>query len=294
MGLTHIRTPKNFILEERLERYGIAVEGRPERYRGSWAAACYPSLAAGRATGDAPARYRDVRLDLGCGKGAYLVARARREPETLWLGMDVEPICVAYAAQRIVEAHVPNALLLPRGAESVPAVFAPGELSSITMNFPTPFPRKREAHRRIVSVDHLLLYRQALAENGDIVLRTDSEPLYRFALTQIEAAGFELVWTSTDVRGEHGDYPVTEYEERLTERGATVFGFRAAMVGAAADAPRASDVVLARSVEQSLMRYLPDNLDGLGYVPLGMEAAVLNARNRRRNAAERARRRASR
>lgn len=300
MGLTHIRTPKNFILEERLARYGMAIEEQPEHLRGRWLEACSSWLGASKNEATAQAKHEQtentpqshvfdtVRLDLGCGKGAYLVSRAATEPSTLWLGMDVEPICVAYAAQHIVETNLTNAILLPRGAETITGLFAPGELTSITMNFPTPFPRKRDAHRRIINVDHLLMYRQALAEGGTIVFRTDSEPLYRFAITQVEAAGFSFLWTSTDVRAEHGSYPITEYEERLTERGATVFGYCAVMVGTSTDKPKLSDVILARAVEQSLMQYLPDDLEQLSYVPLGMEAAVFNARNRKRNAAERA------
>lgn len=30
MGAVHVRTPKNFVLEERLERYADAIETNPE------------------------------------------------------------------------------------------------------------------------------------------------------------------------------------------------------------------------------------------------------------------------
>ena len=36
MGSLHVRTPKNFVLEERLERYGSAIETSPESYIGHW------------------------------------------------------------------------------------------------------------------------------------------------------------------------------------------------------------------------------------------------------------------
>ena len=39
--------------------------------------------------------------------------------------------------------------------------------------------------------------------------------------------------------------------------------------------------------EQSLACYLPDNLDGLTYVPLGMEEAVENFKNRARKGKKR-------
>ena len=43
MGAVHVRTPKNFVLEERLERYADAIETNPEAYVGDWRAACAPA-----------------------------------------------------------------------------------------------------------------------------------------------------------------------------------------------------------------------------------------------------------
>lgn len=111
MGAVHVRTPKNFVLEERLERYADAIETSPESYTGHWREACTPA-------GGKP--FARLHLDLGCGKGTYLVERAHCEPDTLFIGMHQEPICIAYAAQKICEQELPNALVLPRGAASLP------------------------------------------------------------------------------------------------------------------------------------------------------------------------------
>ena len=68
----HARLPKHFVLEERLERYADAIELRPAVWRGRWAEACWPLGAQDEG------RFREVRLDLGCGKGAFVVEAARR------------------------------------------------------------------------------------------------------------------------------------------------------------------------------------------------------------------------
>lgn len=82
MGAVHVRTPKNFVLEERTERYADAIETNPEAYVGDWRKACAPA-------GSEP--FEHLHLDLGCGKGTYLVERAHREPDTLFIGMDQSP-----------------------------------------------------------------------------------------------------------------------------------------------------------------------------------------------------------
>ncbi len=267
MGSLHIRTPKNFVLEERLERYANAIETHPETLRSHWTEACAPA-------GGVP--FTRVHLDLGCGKGSYLVARAQAEPETLFIGCDQEPICIAYAAQHICEEGLENALVTPRRADSLAGMFAPGELSAITLNFPTPCPKARHAKQRLVHVDRLLSYRPLLAADGTLTLRTDSKPLRDYALTQFAAAGFRALWISDDVRQDHPEHPLTEYEERTHAMGAYVYGICATP----AEAPSTEQIEQGRTCEQSLACYLPQDLESLDYVPLGMEEAVENFRNR--------------
>lgn len=280
MGITHIRTPKNFVLEERLERYADAIETRPEAYRGRWAEACWPfESGAGESSGAAhTGAFSRVHLDLGCGKGTYIAVAAERDPDTLYLGMDIEPICIAYAAQRIVEAGLRNAVVIPRGAGALARMFAPGELAAITLNFPTPYPKRHHAARRLTHVGNLVSYRELLRPGGTLTLRTDSQPLRDYSLTQLEAAGWRVLWISDDVRAEHPGHPETEYEQRLVERGAVVWGICAEP----GDEPGPDDVQRGRDTEQSLVAYLPQDLESLDYVPLGMEAAVQNFLNRER------------
>ena len=287
MGLTHIRTPKNFVLEERLERYARAIETHPEHLAGHWAHACYPLETPLQEPDAHPNthQYERVHLDLGCGKGSFIIQSAQRDPRTLFIGMDTEPICIAYAAQRIVEDGLTNALVLPRGAGALGRIFAPGEIAAITLNFPTPYPKRHFAPRRTTTVDHLLAYRRIIAAGGTLTLRTDSQPLRDYTLIQLAAAGYEVLWSSDDVRREHPDTPASEYESRLAAQGATVWGV-CATPGAE---PTQDQIAQGRAAEQSLMAYLPDDLESLPYVPLGMEAAVTNLINRRRREAARER-----
>lgn len=267
----HARLPKNFVLEERLERYADAIELTPERWRGRWAEACWRGIGAGAEAG----RYREVRLDLGCGKGAFVVEAARREPDVLFVGMDSEPICVAYAAQYVCESALPNALIVPGSGMRVREFFSPGELSRIYLNFPTPFPRKRDAHKRMARMERLMDFRDVLAEGAEVRLRTDSQPLFDFMLTQVPLAGYELKWKTTDSRADFPDEPATEYELRLSAQGARVYGL------CCTPGPRPERAE--QTAELSLAAYLPRDLESLeeiSYAPHGMQATVANLRNR--------------
>lgn len=266
MHSIHARIPKNFVLEERLERYSAAIEPSPAHLRGAWAEACHPLTAGGTGSFD------EVRLDLGCGKGVFTCEMARLHPTTLFVGIDSEPICIAYAAQHAVEAGLRNVVFSPGDAARVGDYFAHGELAGIYLNFPTPFPRKKEATRRLTHADRLMGYRDALAEGGTVRLKTDSLPLHAFSLTQVEAAGYELLWSSDDTRALLPDDPATGYELRLTAKGASVYGLEAT--------PGPAPAHVEQGVSMSLIDYLPEDLSQMGYVPRGMEGTVANLRNR--------------
>lgn len=262
----HARLPKNFVLEERLERYGRVIELDPAAWRGRWARACAP-------LGATP--FAEVRLDLGCGKGGFAVEAARREPDVLFVAMDSEPFCVAYAAQRVSESGLPNIVVVPGTGMRVREFFAPEELSAIYLNFPTPFPRKRDAGRRMASMERLMDFREVLVPDGEVRLRTDSQPLFDFMLTQVPLAGYELLWQSRDARAERPDDPASEYERRLSAQGAHVH----ALVATPGPMPERVE----QTAELSLAAYLPRDLASLqsiGYAPHGMEATVTNLRNR--------------
>lgn len=262
----HARLPKNFVLEERLERYGRAIELRPESLRGRWVEACSP-------IGADP--YREARLDLGCGKGGFVVEAARREPDVLFVAMDSEPICVAYAAQRVCESGLPNVVVVPGTGMRVRELFSAGELSVIHLNFPTPFPRKRDAHKRMACMERLMDFRDVLTEGGEVRMRTDSQPLFDFMLTQVPLAGYELLWESRDARAERPDDPASEYERRLGAKGARVLALTAT--------PGPAPEHVEQTAELSLAAYLPHDLtslQGMAYAPHGMEATVVNLRNR--------------
>lgn len=278
MHALHARLPKNFVLEERLERYADGIEASPASYAGRWAEACFPVGEAQGAEGahGTRTRFDEVRLDMGCGKGAFTVQAAAAERNVLFVGVDSEPICIAYAAQRAVESGLDNVVFAPGLGKDVCRFFSAGELSRVYLNFPTPFPRKKEATQRLTHLDQLMRYRTVLASGGSVILKTDSYPLRDFSRTQFELAGYDLLWESDDARSERPDDPMSWYEERLGRQGATVFALEAT--------PGPAPKRVEQTASLSLVDYLPPELDQMAYVPHGMEGTVTNLRNLRKKA----------
>lgn len=284
------RLPKDFSLEERLAACAQAAESDPEAWRGRWHTWAPSTASNAAAHGDtahdntahgstvapapaeaAPARrapYERVVLDLGCGKGEYTVACARLRPDTLFIGLDVEGVCVMRGAELALAEGVPNAVFIWADDPDLATIFAPGELDGILMNFPTPYHKKKKAHLRLTYLDRLMSYRTILAPGATVRLRTDSLPFRDFSLTQLELAGYRLLWSTDDVRALFPDEPTSAYEAKLTAQGAVVCGFEAV--------PGPAPEHVEQTALLSLVSYLPEDIENLTYVPYGMQGYVAN------------------
>lgn len=298
------RKHKGFDLEKRLSAVEASVERHPAAWRGRWkcwhagtlsSTAIEPAAAGSAATAEAalaaasaaPA-WRHVRVDLGCGKGHFAVGMAQRNPDTLYVGLDVETVCVMHGAENAQTAGVPNAVFGIDEDPHLARLFAPGEVDGVYLNFPAPFPKKKKAPFRLTYANRLLEYRSVLAPGATIRLKTDSDPFMQFTLTQLELAHYQVLWQTDDFfafcaeRNWQPD-PETDYERRLVAKGARILALEAAPLPG--PAPKPEEIV--QTTPMSLFDYLPEDLDTLDYIPLGMDGAVENMRNRHAHEARR-------
>lgn len=257
------RLSKHYDLPAELNGLRRYIESSPASLAGRWASMCYPLT-----SGNPRRRFAEVRVDYGSGMGDYLVESAQREPDVLFVGMEKEPVCIAKAARKAARLELANAIFSPIDASRLSSMFGSGEVSVIHINFPTPYARKHDAAKRMTHLDQLMDYRRILAPDGVIRLKTDSQPLRDFTLTQFKLAGYQLHWCVDDVRQVLPDDPWTGYEKRLVAKGATVYALEAA--------PGPAPKHVEQTADLSLFDYLPEDLESMTYVPLGMERSVEN------------------
>ncbi|MDO4633464.1 MAG: tRNA (guanosine(46)-N7)-methyltransferase TrmB [Eubacteriales bacterium] len=164
-----------------------------------------------------------LHIEIGMGKGQFLIAMARKHPEINYLGIERYTSVLLRAVERLDGEELPqNLRFLCMDATELTEVFAPAEAAKIYLNFSDPWPKDRHARRRLPSRQFLARYEQILAEGGDVEFKTDNRGLFEFALEEIEPAGWELVLSTFDL---HAD-PVlnegnimTEYEAKFSAMG---------------------------------------------------------------------------
>ena len=198
-----MRKKKNLL--PRMERCGDCLIRRPNEYRGRWR--------------DLMPSARELRLELGCGKGRFTAGTAAAEPDVLFVAVEVVPDAMVVAMERCVKAGLTNVFFIDANAENLPDFFAPGEVDRIYLNFSDPWPGNRHAKRRLTHGNFLKLYRQTLKMGGQIHFKTDNQPLFEFSVEEIPQFGFTLSEVTRDL---HANDPVgvmTDYEAKFYEQG---------------------------------------------------------------------------
>lgn len=116
-----------------------------------------------------------VEIEVGPGKGTFLLAAAESRPDAFLLGIEAAPGYAQYAAERLAKAGRQNALLLVDNAvlylrDRVDA----GSVDTLHVYFPDPWPKRRHRKRRFFTPATAEVVSKALAPGGWLLVATDN------------------------------------------------------------------------------------------------------------------------
>lgn len=170
---------------------------------------------------------KKLHLEIGTGKGNYLNQMAALYPEDAWVGIEKEAPAIAMAARYSYEENSEsfyNKIFVLGDADQVLKWFEAKEIHYLHLNFSDPWPKKYTHKRRLSSQKFLERYRVILADDGEIIMKTDNKGLFEDSLVYFNAAGFRLVEVSVDYRRkEHPEDSITEYERRFMDLGQPIY-----------------------------------------------------------------------
>lgn len=179
----------------------------PQEYKGRWKELCPEA--------------KELHIEIGMGKGKFLMELARRNPEIHYIGIEMYSSVLVRALEKMEEAPLDNVHFIRINAEYLGDVFDKGEVDRIYLNFSDPWPKDRHAKRRLTSRQFLARYDQYLKADGKIIFKTDNRALFDFSLEEVDASGWTLELCTFDLH--HSEYLegniMTEYEEKFVAKG---------------------------------------------------------------------------
>lgn len=202
------RKAKN--MEERmaaLKHYRIE---EPVEYKGNWRSVF---------KNDGP-----IYLELGCGKGQFLINQAQAAPKANFIGIEGQDSVLLRALEKTAAVDIVNIRFVHMFVRDIRDLFDDRELAGIYLNFSDPWPKARHAKRRLTYGEYLLRYKQVLAENGFIAVKTDNDGLFDFTLEEIERVGLEIKEMTRDLHnsGYEAREITTEYEDKFRGAGKNI------------------------------------------------------------------------
>lgn len=145
-----------------------------------------------------------IIVELGCGKGEYTIALARKNPNKNYIGIDIKGARFWRGAKTAIEENLPNVAFVRTQIELVDLIFAENEVSEIWITFPDPQIKFQRTKHRMTNTSFLKKYHTVLNENGIVNLKTDSEFMHGYTLGLLQGAGHEILYANHNVYNNAG------------------------------------------------------------------------------------------
>lgn len=168
-------------------------------------------------------RKAPLQVDIGSGEGAFVLAMAARHPEHNFLAIER---LLGRVRKTLHEANLRSLhnlrVLRAESAYSVRYLLPKGIVQTFHVAFPDPWPKRRHWQRRLINTEFLQACHAALAEGGELRLKTDHQGYFEHMRSVIaQSPQFKAVEWPDDP-----DYPRTNFERKFEKRGLPIYRAR--------------------------------------------------------------------
>jgi tRNA (guanine-N7-)-methyltransferase len=120
-----------------------------------------------------------LHLDIGCARGEFVLSMAQLQPDWNFLGVEIRQPLIEQANAKVAELKLSNLFYLFGNINNslVPILesFTHQTLQRVTIQFPDPWFKKRQAKRRVVQPELVAILAKYLTVGGQVFLQSDVE-----------------------------------------------------------------------------------------------------------------------
>ena len=161
-------------------------------------------------------------VEVGCGKGKFTAETAEANPDVLLIAVERCREAMVVAMEKAKSMGLTNVFFIDMDVANMEEIFAPGEIDRLFINFPDPWPRKKNAKRRLTHRGFLDKYCRVVKEGGEFHFKTDNAPLFEYSVEEFALCGLEVKNLTRNLH-EHGIVGImTGYEEKFHALGTPI------------------------------------------------------------------------
>ena len=177
---------------------------------------------------DLPASFIGIEgpllLEIGCGKGSFACGLSDKYPESRILALELVPDVLMMAMEKAAREERKNIRFGNTDAQKLALLLPPASVDALYLNFSDPWPKKRNAKRRLTAPAFLEQYKTVLKPGARIFFKTDNVGLFAYSLGTFAECGFTLENVTNDLHASPlaADNIETEYEKNFSAKGYTI------------------------------------------------------------------------
>jgi tRNA (guanine-N7-)-methyltransferase len=158
-----------------------------------------------------------LEIEIGAGKGTFLVQQSSLQPETNFLGIEWAGEFYRYAADRLRRRELHNVRVLHANATEFIRFWCPDSCTSVVhLYYSDPWPKKRHHKRRVLQSESLEQFHRILEPDGEIHLVTDHAELWAWyeELVGANQKMFSREEFSPPQSAQEGEFVGTNFERK--------------------------------------------------------------------------------
>ena len=164
-------------------------------------------------------------IEVGCGLGGFILSLIKDNPNKFFLGVEINKNAFASCVKKLssIKEEYTNFYIVNSPIEKLFEKLNDNQFDNIYINFPDPWPRKREHKRRLTYPTRLTEYNRILKKEGTIYFRSDNIDLFNDSVEYFKQSKlFDIKIISPFYVEKESIIPTTEYEQKFRSLGVKI------------------------------------------------------------------------
>jgi len=210
--------------------------------------------------------FESVAIEVGFGSGKHLLYQAQKNPDRLFIGIEIHTPSAAQVLKQIELLGLTNVWVVSYDARLLLEMIPSNLCHQIFVHFPVPWDKKPQ--RRVISSSFLKESLRVLEKGGRLELRTDSHKYFWYSLDTF--LGEKVMKTSVEIRKNEALEVTSKYEARWLKQEKDIYDVYVTST------EESEDRIINFNFSFKELSYKDETLDKISFKPILFENSFIH------------------